>query len=304
MRIAITGASGLIGTALAPHLRRRGHDVVRLVRRAAAAGDEVRWDPTARTADGVDLAGLGPVDGVVHLAGAGVGDRRWTPAYKREIVASRVDGTHTIATALAAMRPAPTVLVSASAIGYYGDTGTQAVDESAPAADTFLAGVVRGWEAAADPARDAGIRVVHPRTGLLMSTSGGAFGRMLPLVAAGVGGPLGSGRQYWSWISMDDALAALTHLLEHDEMSGPVNLTGPAPVTNAEVTRALGRAFHRPTVVPVPAFALRVVLGEFAGEVLSSQRVLPSALLGSGFSFRHPDVDSAARALAAGRMAR
>lgn len=294
----MTGASGLIGTALVPHLRRRGHDVVRLVRRAPAAADEVRWEPGAP--GGVDLAGLGHLDAAVHLAGAGVGDRRWTPAYKREIVASRVDGTTTLARALAAMHPRPAVLVSASAIGFYGDTGERPVDESAPQADTFLAGVVRAWEAAADPARAAGIRVVHPRTGLLLSPRGGALGRLLPLLRLGLGGPLGSGGQFWSWITMADEVAALTFLVERDGLAGPVNLTAPHPERNRDVVAALAHALRRPAVLPVPAAALRLVLGEFAGEVLASQRVLPAALSGAGFTFRHPGIGAAAADLVAG----
>ncbi len=288
MKIAVTGASGLIGSALVPHLRNAGHEVVRLVRRPAAAPDELSWDPVRGVCD---LPA--DVTGVVNLAGAGVGDHRWTPAYKKEILDSRVDATRTIATAMARMEPAPRVLVSASAIGWYGDTGDRAVDETAPAGTGFLADVVQAWEAAADPARAAGIRVAHPRTGLVVSSHGGAWGRMFPLFRAGAGGRLGNGRQYWSWISMRDEVCALQFLLEQEHLSGPVNLTGPDPVTNAEVTAVMGRLLHRPTLASVPAFALKTVLGEFSTEVLGSTRALPRVLEHAQFRFQDPTVESA-----------
>lgn len=292
MRIAVTGSTGLIGSALVPHLRSVGHDVVRLVRRAPAAADEVRWDPRAGT---VDLAGLAGVEGVVHLAGAGVGDHRWTDAYKREIRDSRVDGTRTIASAMASLDPRPRVLVSGSAIGWYGDTGDRAVDESAPAGHGFLADVVRDWEAAAAPAAEAGIRVVHPRTGLVVSASGGAWQRMFPLFRLGLGGRLGSGRQYWSWISLRDEVCALQFLLEQDHLAGPVNLTGPAPVTNAEASSVTARVLGRPALLPAPSFALKIVLGEFSSEVLGSARVMPKVLEQSGFVFQDATLESAVR---------
>jgi uncharacterized protein len=292
MRVAVTGASGLIGTALVPHLRSVGHEVVRLVRRPAAAPDEVTWDPKAGT---VDLDALAGVDGVIHLAGAGVGDHRWTDDYKREILDSRVDGTHTIVNAMLALDPRPRVLVSASAIGWYGDTGDRIVDETAPAGSGFLADVVRAWEAAAGPAASAGIRVVHPRTGLVVAKSGGAWARMFPLFRLGVGGKLGPGSQYWSWISLRDEVCALQFLLEQDHLSGPVNLTGPDPQTNAEITRVMGTIMGRPTILPAPAFALKAVLGEFSSEVLGSARVVPAVLEGAGFAFQDPTIESAIR---------
>lgn len=290
MKVAITGASGLIGSALVPHLRSRGDDVVRLVRRSAVAPDEVEWNPATGS---VDLDGLVGIDAVVHLAGAGVGDHRWTDEYKRTILDSRVDGTQTIVRAITELPERPRALVAGSAIGWYGDTGDRAVDESAPAGTGFLADVVRAWEAAADPAAAAGIRVTHARTGLVVSGDGGAWARMFPLFKLGLGGKLGSGSQYWSWISLRDEVAALTFLLDNETLAGPVNLTGPTPVTNAEVTAAMGRVLHRPTLLPAPAFALKAVLGEFSTEVLGSSRVIPSVLEAAGFRWQDPTIDSA-----------
>lgn len=290
MKVAITGASGLIGSALVPHLRAAGHDVHRLVRRPASAPDEITWDPIAGT---VDMARLEGVDAVINLAGAGVGDHRWSDAYKKQILDSRVDSTSTIATAMTRLSAPPSVLVSASAIGWYGDTGDTAVDESAPAGTGFLADVVQKWEAAASPALTAGIRVVHPRTGLVVSSKGGAWGRMFPLFKAGLGGRLGSGRQYWSWISMRDEIAALTFLMETPLLTGPFNLTAPHPATNAEVTKAMGRVLQRPTFAAAPAFALKAALGEFSVEVLGSTRAVPDALIKAGFRFEDTLIDSA-----------
>lgn len=292
MKIAVTGASGLIGSALVPALRADGHEVVRLVRRTPSAPDEVRWDPAGGT---VDRAGLAGVQAGIHLAGAGVGEHRWTESYKRVIRESRVDSTRTFAAALAALDPLPAVLLSGSAIGYYGDTGDTAVDESAPAGSDFLARVCVDWEASTAAAEAAGIRVVHLRTGLVMSPEGGAMQRMLPLFRLGVGGKLGSGRQYWSWITLADEVGAIRHLLTAEQASGPVNLTAPTPVTNAEFTRALAQVLHRPAVLPAPAFALKAVLGEFSHDVLGSQRVLPRALEASGYAFADPDLVPALR---------
>lgn len=297
MRVAVTGASGLIGSALVPALRAQGHEVIRLVRRAPAAPDEVRWDPT--TGD-VDLAGLAGVEGIVHLAGAGVGDHRWTDAYKAEILNSRVQGTDTIARAAAALDPRPAVLVSGSAIGFYGDTGDRAVDESAPQGAGFLADVVADWEAAAAPAIDAGIRVPFARTGLVVSSKGGAWKRILPIFKAGLGGRIGSGKQYWSYISLRDEVAALIALLTDERYAGPVNLTAPVPVTNAEVTKAMGEVLGRPTLLPVPGIALKVALGEFSSDVLGSQRVVPGVLEGTGFTWSDPSIASAIEQAVAG----
>ncbi|MER5618718.1 TIGR01777 family oxidoreductase [Streptomyces sp. NPDC002215] len=292
-RIAVTGASGLIGAALVRSLRADGHEVVRLVRHPARAGDEVEWDPKRGY---VDVAGLVGCDAVVHLAGAGVGDHRWTAAYKREIRDSRVLGTAAIAEAVASLDVPPKVLLSGSAIGYYGDTGDRAVDESAPAGEGFLPSVCVEWEAATAPAEEAGVRTVHARTGLVVGREGGAWGRLFPLFRAGLGGRLGDGRQYWSFIALHDEVAALRHILDTESLSGPVNLTGPDPVTNREVTAAMGRVLHRPTLFTAPAPALRIALGDFAEDVLASQRVLPGQLLDSGFVFAFPGIDAAIRA--------
>lgn len=290
MRIGITGASGLIGSALVPDLRAHGHEVVRFVRGRASAADERLWDPAARRLDPADLADL---DAVVHLAGAGVGDKRWTAARKAVVLDSRVDGTATVAEAMAAAQ-GPQVLLSASAIGYYGDTGDRLTDESGPSGEGFLADVCRQWESATGPAETAGARVAHLRTGIVLSGAGGIVGKQLLLYKAGLGAPLGSGRQWVSWISLRDEVAAIRHLLTAD-VSGPVNLVGPAPVTNRQFTKALGRAVHRPTLpIGVPGFVLRAAVGSFADEgILAGQRLAPKALQHSGFSFADDDVDSA-----------
>ncbi|MEU9126716.1 TIGR01777 family oxidoreductase [Kitasatospora sp. NPDC048540] len=295
MRIAVTGSTGLIGSALVRSLLADGHRVVRLVRRRSRTGPQpdgtvgVGWNPHLMQ---VDPAGLEGVEAVVHLAGAGVGDRRWSESYKREIRDSRVLGTETIAGALAALKEPPRVLVSGSAVGYYGQTGDRVIDERDPAGGDFLASVCVDWEAAARPAEAAGIRVVHPRTGLVLAGGGGAGARLLPLFKLGLGGRLGSGDQYWSVISLDDEVAALRFLIDTPELSGPVNLTGPEPVTNRRLTEAIGRVLGRPTAFTVPRFALDAVLGEMAVEVAGSHRVVPRRLLEAGFEFRHRDPES------------
>ncbi|SNX65336.1 hypothetical protein SAMN06272735_7173 [Streptomyces sp. TLI_55] len=295
MRVAITGSTGLIGSALTRSLLADGHGVVRLVRgRSAVASEDgaesAWWDPVGGE---VQPGALDGVDAVVHLAGAGIGDRRWSAAYKAEIRRSRTAGTETIARACAEAAAPPRVLVSASATGYYGDTGDLVIEESAHAGDDFLADVCAAWEAAADPAREAGVRVVHPRTGLVVSAQGGAFGRLLPLFRFGLGGRLGSGKQYWPFISLTDHIAALRFAIAAEELSGPVNFTAPEPVTNRAATEALGRALHRPTLAAVPAFALRAAIGEFSTGITCSCRAVPSALLKAGFEFAHPTVDEA-----------
>ncbi len=288
-RIAITGASGLIGTALVGHLRSEGHTVQRLVRRAPVSPDEVRWDPQAGT---VDLEPLRGVDAVIHLAGAGVGDKRWTKKYKAEILNSRLLGTTAIATAVSELKPS--VFISGSAIGWYGETGNRAVSETDRAGDDFLAAVCKEWEAAADLAGD--VRTVKIRTGLVLDPTGGALGRMLPLFRMGLGGKLGSGNQWWSWITLHDQIRAICHLLESN-ISGPVNLTSPNPSTNQEFTAALARALHRPALFPAPAFALKLALGGFSTEILGSKKVMPTALLEDGFEFEYSHIVNALTAL-------
>ncbi|MCU1691520.1 MAG: hypothetical protein JWM64_611 [Frankiales bacterium] len=286
MRIAVTGASGLIGTALVPALRAAGHDVVRLVRGDDPSPDARRWDGTSLSPDAV-----ADLDAVVHLAGAGVADHRWTDDWKRQVLDSRVQGTTAVARALAEARP-DAVLLSASAVGWYGDTGDRLTDETGPSGAGFLADVCRQWEAATAPAEQAGVRVAHLRTGIVLSAKGGALKKQLPLFKAGGGAPLGSGKQYVPWISLADEVAAVVHLLTAD-VRGPVNLVAPGVVTNKEFTKTLGRAVHRPTLpVHVPGFALKAALGAFAQEgVLTGQRLVPAVLEGSGFSFAHRTVD-------------
>ena len=297
MRIAVTGSTGLIGTALVASLRADGHDVVRLVRGAPRAADQVRWDPGAADG-GVADGALDGVTACVHLAGAGVGSRRWTAAYKNEIRASRVLGTRALSGVLARLTPRPAVLVCASAIGWYGSPGSAAVDESAPAGSGFLAGLVRDWEAAASPAREAGIRVVHARSGLVLARGGGLLGRMAPFARLGPVNLLprfGSGSQIMTWIAMPDEIAAFRFLLDRDDISGPVNLTSPEAVSNAEFTAALAAAAGRRDLpwLRVPAPLLRLALGEASVELLGSSRVVPARLLEAGFEFRYPAVRAA-----------
>jgi len=295
VRVVVTGSSGLIGSALVRSLRADGHDVVRLVRRPPAAPDERQWEPTRRT---IDEGALDGATAVVHLAGAGIGDRRWTDDYKRTVLRSRVDSTETIARALASADDGPRVLLSGSAVGFYGDTGEDAVDEEASRGRGFLADVVEQWERATAPASDAGVRVVHLRSGIVLSADGGALGKMLPLFKLGLGGRLGSGRQWMSWIALPDHIAALRFLLSRDDVTGPVNVTAPEPVRNRDYTKAIARAVHRPAATVVPSTALRLAVGGFADEgVLVSQRVVPSRLEQAGFSFTYDDVDAALGAL-------
>lgn len=294
MKVAVTGSTGLIGSALADVLHANGHDVLRLVRRTPVGVNEVRWDPGAGE---LDPAVLADVDGVVHLAANSVGDKRWTDQVKQQIRGTRVDGTRTVAAALAAAAPRHRVLLSASAVGWYGDTGARPVDETEPAGAGFLADVVRDWESATAAAEQAGVRTVHLRTGLVCAPKGGVLGRMLPLARLGALSPLGSGEQYQPWISLADEVGAICFLLDHDQISGPVNLTGPAPVTNTVLTHELASVLGRPAMLPhVPRFALRTVLGEFADEgVLIGQRALPRVLERAGYAFTHPALGDALR---------
>lgn len=288
-RIAITGASGLIGSALVGHLKSEGHTVQRLVRRATVAPDEIRWDPKTGF---VDIEALRGVDAVIHLAGVGVGDKRWTKRFKSEILNSRLLGTTAIANAVAEVKPQ--VFISASAIGWYGDSGNRAVVESDSVGNDFLAAVCREWEGAADLAGD--IRTVKLRTGLVLDPTGGALGRMLPLFRFGLGGKLGSGKQWWSWITLHDVVRAIIFTLEKN-VSGPVNLTSPNPVTNQEFTAALARAMKRPALFPAPAIALKIALGGFSSEVLGSKKVMPNALTDAGFKWDYPHISTALQAL-------
>ncbi|MEU1448408.1 TIGR01777 family oxidoreductase [Streptomyces mirabilis] len=292
-RVAIAGASGLIGSALTRSLTADGHEVVRLVRRAPRGKDEVRWDPDGQRMDAAGLAGCAAV---VNLAGAGVASRRWTEAYKRKILDSRVRGTATLAAAVASLDERPRVFVNGSAIGFYGETGDRVVDESAPPGEGFLPSVCVAWEGAAAPAREAGVRTVFARTGLVVAREGGAWGKLFPLFKAGLGGRMGDGRQYWSYISLHDEVAAIRHLIDTSSLSGPVNLTAPTPLTNREITEAMGRVLHRPTVFPTPAPLLRLALGDMSGDILGSQRVHPTRLLSSGFTFAFPSIEGALRA--------
>jgi len=292
MDVAVTGSSGLIGTALVAALRADGHEVIRLVRAGPGAADAIVWDPHADRG-GLDPRSLDGVAAVVHLAGAGLADKRWTPGYQAEIRDSRVRGTRALAGALAAMAAPPGVLLSGSAIGWYGDTGGREVTESDPAGSGFLAKVVRDWEAAAGDAARAGIRVVTLRSGVVLSSKGGMLGRLLPLFRLGIGGRIGTGRQVMSWIGLSEWVAAVRFLLGRDDISGPVNLTTPSPVSNAEFTSALAAAVHRPAVMLVPVPALKLAIGGVSSDILSSARVLPRRLLDEGYQFRHPGIAGA-----------
>jgi uncharacterized protein (TIGR01777 family) len=288
-RIAITGASGLIGTALVGHLKSEGHTVQRFVRRPVVAPDEIQWDPKTGY---VDIEALRGVDAVIHLAGVGVGDKRWSKKYKADILNSRLLGTTAIAKAVTEVKPQ--VFISASAIGWYGESGNRAVVESDRVGDDFLAAVCREWEAAADLAQ--GVRTVKIRTGLVLDPTGGALGKMLPLFRLGLGGKLGNGKQWWSWITLHDVIRAISFLLEK-KIEGPVNLTSPNPVTNQEFTSALARAMHRPALFPAPALGLKIALGGFSSEILGSKKVMPQELTNAGFTWDYPHITNALTAL-------
>jgi uncharacterized protein (TIGR01777 family) len=288
-RIAITGASGLIGSALVGHLKSEGHTVQRLVRRTPVSPDEVQWDPKSGY---VNLDALRGVDAIIHLAGAGVGDRRWNKKYKAEILNSRLMGTTTIANAVTELKP--DVFISGSAIGWYGESGNRAVIESDKCGDDFLAAVCREWEAAADLAQNT--RTIKIRTGLVLDPTGGALGKMLPLFRFGLGGKMGNGKQWWSWITLHDLIRAITFMLEGD-LEGPINLTSPNPVTNQEFTSALARAMHRPALFPAPAIALKIAMGGFSSEILGSKKVIPQALADAGFEWNYPHITNALTAL-------
>lgn len=298
MRIVVSGSTGLVGSALKPVLAAQGHDIVPLVRRRPAPGEHaIAWDPARGT---IDRAGLAGADAVIHLAGENVFGR-WTPAKKNRIRDSRVVGTQLVTDALAGLERRPRVLLAASAVGYYGDRGAQVLDEqSAPGTD-FLAHVSRDWEAATRAATRAGIRVVTMRFGIALSPQGGALAKMLPPFRLGLGGHIGSGNQFVSWIALDDLVAAITFALTTESLVGPVNLSAPNPVTNRELAKTLGKVLRRPAVMAVPAFALRMAFGTDGAEMLQSgQRVLPARLVAAGFRFRHDTIEAALRALLAG----
>jgi len=291
-KVVLSGASGMLGGALSRALATRNQETLQLVRRPAARSTEIQWNPAA-TPLIADAAALEGLTAAIHLSGANVAAHRWTPAYKQEIAASRIDSTRALAATLAHLSRPPQVMLVASAIGIYGNRGDELLNESSAPGSGFMAELCEQWEAAAQPARDAGIRVVHLRFGVVLGP-GGALARITPIFRLGLGGPLGSGRQWMSWISLSDAVAAILFALDTPTLTGPVNLTAPNPVTNAEFTRALARRLHRPAIFPVPAFALRIALGQMADEaLLASARVLPARLTQAGFQFQHPTVEDA-----------
>ena len=292
MNVLISGATGLLGGALIPQLEAGGHSVTHLTRSPRSAND-LGWDPEAGTID--DLEGT---EAVVHLAGESIAEGRWTPEKKRRILESRRKGTRLLSETIAALATPPSVMVSVSAVGYYGDRGNELLTEESGPGSGFLAEVCKEWEAAAEPAREAGIRVVHPRIGIVLSTKGGALGATLPIFKLGAGGKVGSGRQYWSWVSLDDVVGAFVHALTNESVNGPVNVGSPNPLTNAEYTKVLGRVLNRPTIFPVPAPAARIALGGMADELLlASQRMQPARLQETGYAFRRPDLEGALRHL-------
>jgi uncharacterized protein (TIGR01777 family) len=296
VRVVVSGSSGLIGSALVASLRERGDEVIRLVRSAPTGEEDVRWDPGSGSIDAARLDALAP-EAVVHLAGESIGGGRWTSERKRRICESRTVGTRLVSETMARLSAPPAAIVCASAIGYYGDRGDELLTEASAVGSGFLAEVTRDWEEATVPARDAGIRVVNTRFGIVLSAEGGALARMLLPFRLGLGGRLGSGRQWFSWVALDDVVGAIEHSLGAHELAGAVNVTAPNPVTNREFTKTLARVLGRPAVVPVPAAALRIALGELADNLLGGQRVLPERLLASGYAFRHPDLECALREL-------
>ena len=295
MNILVSGATGLIGSVLVPRLEAYGHRVIRLSRSKPSSENTVHWDPEGGTLDRSRLEG---VEAIVHLAGESIAEGRWNAQKKHRIMESRAKGTRLLAETIAGLSDPPEVMVSASAVGYYGDRGDEVLREESASGSDFLADVCREWEAAAAPARVAGIRVVHPRIGIVLSPKGGALGRTLPIFKLGGGGPIGSGRQWWSWVAIDDVVGSIVHALTDGSVRGPMNVGSPNPLTNAEYTKVLGRVLRRPTLFPLPAPAARLMLGEVADALLlASQRMRPARLEETGYAFRHPELEGALRHL-------
>jgi uncharacterized protein (TIGR01777 family) len=291
MLVAVTGSTGLIGSALVSSLAADGHEVLRFTRSPSPGQGAAHWDPASGS---IDSEALSKAAAVVHLAGRSIVAPRWTPKVKREILTSRIRGTRLLAETLAGLAGGPRALVTASGIHYYGDRGDEVLTETAPGGEGFLADVCHQWESAADPARDAGIRTVHGRPGLVQTTRSGPLALQLPLFRLGLGGRLGSGRQWWSWVTLDDVVGIYRHALHTAELSGPVNATAPNPVTNAEYSATLARVVARPALLPVPSFAPKLLLGELAEDLIfSSIRVHPAAAEATGYSFRHADLEPA-----------
>ncbi|MDZ7289650.1 MAG: TIGR01777 family oxidoreductase [candidate division KSB1 bacterium] len=296
MNILVTGSTGMLGTMLIDSARAAGHRITRLVRSPLQSSEPaVHWNPEAGILNAGDLEGF---DAVFHLAGESIAGGRWTRAKKAKILGSRVQGTRLLSETLAQLAKPPKVFVSASAIGYYGNRGNEILREESASGTGFLPEVCQAWEKAANPARQKGIRVVHPRMGVILSSQGGALAKMLLPFKLGLGGVMGNGRQYWSWVSLEDVIGVFQHMLTTEELDGPVNVVAPNPVTNREFTKVLGRVLSRPTVFPLPAFAIKLVLGEMAQALLlDSARVEPAKLLATGYKFKHADLESALRHL-------
>jgi uncharacterized protein (TIGR01777 family) len=287
MKLVVAGGSGLIGSALIKDALSKKHEVIQLVRRKPKHQHEVQWNPDKFE---VEIDALNDATAIINLSGAGVGDKRWTKNYKKLILTSRVNATKTLAEAITRLNNPPSVFVSSSAIGFYGDTAENAVDENAELGEGFLSDVVFNWEYAAQKVKQHKIRVVHPRTSLVMSKRGGVLKKVLPIFKLGLGGKLGNGKQFWSFISLEDEIRAIYHLINDSRLTGGVNLSTPNPVTNKEFTKSLASVLNRPEFLSVPSLALKIALGEFSIEVLGSSRVLPSKLIASGFKFNHPDI--------------
>ena len=297
MKVLVTGATGLVGSELVPFLTKQGHDVYRLTRGKAHEAHDIVWDPSRNQFPKGRIEGT---DVVIHLAGENIAGKRWNSAVKSELRRSRVEGTKLLCETITQLETLPKTLICASAIGFYGDRGSEMLNETSAGGTGFLADVCREWEAASEPARAKGIRVVNLRTGVVLSTKGGALAKMLPPFKMGVGGVVGSGTQYWSWITIDDLVGVINHCVTHEKLSGPVNATSPCPVTNYDFTKTLGTVLGRPTIFPMPAFAARIALGEMANDLLlASAKVLPNRLSESGYQFLYPSLEPALRHLLA-----